>query len=107
VKRVSVEEVKAAYAATGMRPYRGSYCSSLDGQLCGCGLGAVFFKEKHYSPGGTCDVHKALKLDYEYIGGFVGGFDGDSPEECEGGEYELAGYADGKAAAEAVFGGDG
>lgn len=107
-RRITVEEVRAAYRKTGLRPWRGAF--HYEDEKCACALGAVFFatggKRKGMLALYAEEVTEHLKLDEFYQAGFIKGFDnqraiGDEP-------YYLLGYTDGQACAAAVFGeGDG
>jgi hypothetical protein len=122
--RVTVEEVKAAYAATGLRPEAWVWCEPEWGGADpgrACGLGAVvchrFSMEVACVIEGTDEddeedgdstydelnhVAELLDLDREYVAGFVTGFDGDAPDSCRGGACRR-GWLDGRAAAAAVL----
>jgi hypothetical protein len=101
MRRITPEEVKAAYEKTGLKPFRGSYMRTGTGEACGIGVKA--FAESGEKWWDWVDRHTRDNKAYHY--GFVGGFDGSGlgpNKEDDPADYEL-GRLDGEAAAAAVF----
>lgn len=102
MRRITVDEVNAAYAATGVKPGRGSFH---DANGCYCALGVLHLASGDSGcPEEWCDNNFPL----HYWDQFAGAFDGKS-EPClcvDNPHYEaqLAGFEDGRAAALAIFG---
>lgn len=106
--RISVEQVKAAYAATGKKPCRRKYISTTNPNLC-CPLTAVFF-----NAGGTLTtaavngiryaILEQLGISDHYLFGFTQAVDGYSAD-IDGSDDSFPGYLDGLAVAAAIFGG--
>jgi hypothetical protein len=94
-RRITVEEVLEAYRVTGLKPVRGS-TTIVDGRCCPIGalLESKFIQDS---------LGSDERFGREYGMGFVSGFD-----DCPSGRFKSPrfddGYADGRAAAEAVFG---
>jgi hypothetical protein len=117
-RRLTPEEVKAAYEATGAEPRRSLWVRPKNlksfTQDCGdakaCGLGVMYLKEKQpalisqeHSPN-EAKAYAELALGHEYVNGFISGFD--SGHEITSPGYkgrQCQGFCDGKAAAELVF----
>lgn len=122
MKRIAVEEVKEAYAKTGLIPTTEAYlCVDEHGDYCGCAAFAVaclrdpeFFerakdwyaqeaREEMYE--GQTDLNIEAELNEEfgefYLTGLTGGFDGcaDNYGSVEGKQ----GYRDGQEAAAAIW----
>ena len=103
MKRITVEEVKAAYEKTGLKPVRGTFN---DGKGCGCALGALYMAQGGAAccsdPEEWCDA----EFDFAYWDGFAGGFD--AKEDFSLPDYvslsRKEGHADGRAVAAAIFG---
>lgn len=94
MKRITVDEVLAAYKATGLKPLRGSAISST--HSC-CALGALSQQLR----GHRRDVYSWSYQEFgtEYSTGFTLGFDwGDDPSDITS-----QAFLDGRAAAAAVF----
>lgn len=99
MKRISVDEVLAAYKATGLKPARGFGKPNTLG-MC-CAIGALY-----------CSGRKKVTSVYEwadrrfgrqYASDFIDGFD-----TLDGNrKYRSRGFRDGRAAAAAVFGDQG
>jgi hypothetical protein len=100
IKRITVEQVKAAYAETGLTPKRGTWRV---GQFA-CGIGVIGEQvSRDNTWDGAVEYAASLGLDFDYVFGFIGGFDASGiPDEGESIEFRT-GYSDGKAAAAAVF----
>ena len=103
-KRISVEEVVQAYKVTGLKPKRGDF--GIDGLPC-CGIGAIGAKAGHASPWER-RLYAMDAFGAGYVHGFAHGFDGyefsiENLKEDHIQRY-TEGYADGQAAAIAVFG---
>jgi hypothetical protein len=123
MKRITVDEVRAAYEKTGLTPVRGNFCTYSTSQLrdywtqtelgievkltydCGCALTACCRAEDKPFPEDVEHAASELDLDESYASGFINGFDGVvlCPEDVDGPVAYEAGYADGVAAAKAVF----
>ena len=75
MKRITPEEVLAAYKAIGLVPVEASTFRILDGARCGCAVGALINIEK---PGSGYNEQWLMKKGYNinYIEGFTAGFDG-------------------------------
>jgi len=113
-KRITPEEVLAAYKATGLRPEQAEWAIEYEGgSRCACGLGAIFsskvengFQTLYGSLYSESDlIGDELGLSPSYIYGFTYGFDGQpSPPITQPNEREESerGYRDGRAAWEAV-----
>jgi hypothetical protein len=100
MKRITPEEVQRAYEATGLKPCR-IWAEPTGGECCGIGAMAV---AAHVAE------HPMLWGDrqygHQYRLGFTHGFDDygqDWAQEDRDDESFMAGYADGLAAAQAVF----
>lgn len=110
-KRITPEQVKAAYKSCGMEPIRHDFyepaiscCPAL-----GCGIAAVVI-DSCDAPDGeewdafTIDVAASQIYGDGYTAGFVCGFDNYELESFDGQSPGFGiGYADGKAAAKSVF----
>jgi hypothetical protein len=113
MRRISVEDVLAAYEKTGLEPaetgdawYRGN---------CACAIGALMCADERvrerggrpykYSRVGT--PAKILRLEPVYVSGFSRGFDGNESEcdavKPENHESYCAGYEDGLAVRRALW----
>lgn len=101
MRRITVDEVKAAYEKTGLKPCTGRFG---DGYSCGCPIMAIVKSESGIVP---------AFLRYEandmfgagYTCGFMRGVDGMSNQSiwCDMRKY-ADGYADGLAVRQAIFG---
>jgi hypothetical protein len=107
VKRITPDEVKAAYAKTGIKPERGGYFSSKKGRpACGCGIAALYIANCGLTSNPELDLWDWCEplFGRHYSQGFTIGFDG-GPRwlygRIDGEEFE-AGIEDGNAAAIAV-----
>lgn len=104
IKRITPDEVKAAYAKTGLAVSRGGYFG--DGGKCACGLGAYAAAYLGIVPAmgevGVSYAYTNAGFERKYRLGFADAFDGD-PEnpKLQVEEYRL-GYKDGLDAWEAV-----
>ena len=100
LKRITVEEVKAAYAKTGITPERGMWCNGMG--TCACGLCVLFLADGGI-PGRAFSqaIYPRLGIEHDYGSGFIVGFDGEGLED-ENAIMRL-GYLDGQACAAAVF----
>ena len=106
-RRITPDEVEAAYSETGLKPARTGHeflHDVRDGSTCACGLGAVYCRETgdRQSPA-PWHVRQVLRLGSYYLCGYGSGFEGNPPNPVATAESEL-GYADGQAAAARVFG---
>lgn len=116
MKRITPEEVKAAYEATGLSPNRG--CWYDDG--CGCGLtayaianGIVSLADIQAVPDdqdneyAVCDPLVAV-LGTIYVSGFVDGFDNSRIRPRVSSRDDISayecGFTDGQSAAALIFG---
>lgn len=114
-RRVTPEEVKAAYEATGAEPRRRTWVTPKRGmsvvENCGdaqaCGLGVMFLKERQPSKisedtWNAASYYAKSEFGEDYVQGFVSGFD--NPGHVPGHKgRECQGFCDGKAAAELMF----
>jgi hypothetical protein len=114
MRRITVDEVKAAYEKTGLKPKRGQYISH--DKTCGCAIGALVLAEG-IDASANCG---AMATDYaervfgeNYRVGFVHGFDARDKDyrkrHCkfptDEGQCEYDdGFNDGRAVAAAIFG---
>ncbi len=101
MKRITPEEVVAAYQKTGLKPNASTFLNPKG--TCGCGIGALCLAETDRLENGVSVLDwGAEQFGHEYEGGFSDGFclEGIALEyvPCRYAE----GYADGRAAAEAV-----
>lgn len=110
MKRITPEEVKAAYEATGLTPERSSYLSTLpDGKTkCACGMGAWAIANGAPDSLTSLAMNKWLGshgINDDYRLGFVRGFDSLSFKSFLHRDHDKiqTGYADGKAAAALIF----
>lgn len=98
-KRITPEQVVAAYAATRLKPTQGFWINP--SATCACGLGALIATRQKYLDRGMTWDDAAIKLGVPigYVRSFTLGFDGVSrncvPDHIEG-------FDDGRAAAMAV-----
>lgn len=128
MKRITVEEVKEAYAKTGLVPVKADYYHVSDGKECGCGAFAVGCLRDPEMRGRVAKVFASDDLEDEYhehedeaeerlralfgntyLVGFTLGFDGKSGygplgdlDPYREGLYR-EGLEDGRAASNAVF----
>jgi hypothetical protein len=110
MRRITPEEVKAAYDKTGLKPDRGAYRrydeSPEQRPFAACGLGVVATAEQGEKWWDWIESHSGNygteANSYHY--GFVAGFDGQRQSRLgyDVDAYDL-GYLDGKAAAAAVL----
>lgn len=109
--RVTIEDARAAYAATGLRPMPGMWCDRATG--CACPLGALV--AARYGRGRASslidmdDATALLGLPGWYSLGYVEGFDDGAARwryKFPDGSPYLTGYADGRAAHAALLGDD-
>jgi hypothetical protein len=104
VRRITPDEVKAAYEATGLTPRGGEYV----GEGCACGLGVLLVAALGDKVLGMGDVRierripGTLGIGMGYLYGFVNGFDGEPFSISSPTKYHVAGYEDGAAARAAV-----
>jgi hypothetical protein len=106
MRRITPEQVLAAYAATGMKPARTGYdWFTEDG--CGCGMTAIIKQRRPEFRNPGLIVYEAadiLEVSVEYIFGFADGFDGRGRPATPAESHRTQGWEDGHAAALAVFG---
>lgn len=95
MRRISVEEVRAAYEKTGLKPAR-TVAGCVHGR-CACALGAMWVVAG--KPTATAYLWAGDLFGVEYMRNFYCGFDNSSIGAG------TAGYADGQACAAAIFGG--
>lgn len=106
---ITAEQVIEAYKVTGLKPRQDEWFGfyEAEGRMCGCGLTALVVQAdpkiledlKKAEPDEIemeAVVNEGLGLTFEYIKGFIRGFDGHNSIEVE------TGFADGKAAWKAV-----
>jgi hypothetical protein len=100
MKRITPEEVVAAYKETGLKPEQG--ITLADG--CACGLGVIYAQKFGVLEADSYDVFNALERDLSpaYIYGFIAGFDGIDYTTIGLREGESIGYEDGRACWKAV-----
>lgn len=108
MRRITVEEVKAAYQATGLKPIRKLFIKGLNDK-CGCALtacaiasGCTTYGDIFAQPIRSTHIFSSLGLNRSYADGFTEGFDGYSKPEGVSDE-NIIGYDDGRAAALAIF----
>lgn len=105
-RRITADEVAAAYRETGLEPMRGAYFD----HVCGrphqaCGLGVLYFKSAGLKAGDSTEGMPFSASDigivsvYEYA--FADGFDGKICEDDT--PLAILGYRDGTAAALRIF----
>lgn len=106
MRRVTVDEVIAAYNQTGLKPKQRNYFWN-DG--CACAFGVLYIANR----GSIEDERKGYFADKyaddltgstDYTNGFIAGFDGDELENEEYDKEFLAGFEDGTATWNAVKG---
>ena len=97
-KRISPEEVVAAYEAKGLTPIQGETLDLLD--KCACGIGALYAREQREIAWPMIWAESIYSADYAE--GFACGFDNYAPMEL--GDRYQQGHADGRAAWDAVRG---
>lgn len=107
LRRITPDEVRAAYARTGLQPMRDTFLEPSDsapGLMAACALGALDYevRDDPDERPNTDQVVRRLGLDPWYAVGFAAGFDGGIRETDASEPYRL-GYEDGAAAARAVF----
>lgn len=104
IKRITPDEVKAAYAKTGLGVHQGDYISADAACACGLGAYAIAFLDVDMAAEDTEDEItwrlSANGFSYDYIKGFGWGFDGRTRKR--GHVQEDIGRDDGIAAWEAV-----
>lgn len=98
--RINPEEVKKAYAKTGLKPQRHKF---LNGG-CACGLGSVYAQKTGRRDAFGKEIVNYIKalfsVNIDYIYDFIDGFDG---HRSFGNSTEyMTGYVDGQAAWERV-----
>lgn len=113
-KSVKLNEVRRAYAKTGLKPARGSFCND----CTACALGALYCELNpidRSSPksGYIIEDYFKRRLGKYYVEGFISGFDGDSKENVEIESKEIRhkeqrsnmirGYKDGLRIGKAIF----
>jgi len=100
VRRITVDEVKAAYEKTGLKPQKDNWFS--DDFRCACAIGALFaaaYPEVPNAPGSVVQQWAYREFGADYVDEFVGGFD------CPQVPLDnLIGDLDGRAVAAAIFG---
>lgn len=107
-RRVSPEEVVAAYKATGAKPKQGKWCrKDYCGDVMACGLGVMYYQETHDHNASASEVEAWATQRYgaKYVANFIVGFD--CPDFRP--EYKLEGdacrgFCDGRAAFYAATG---
>lgn len=99
-RRITPEQVKAAYEKTGLKPARGGWYPQ---EGCACGLGAMLAEidGEVWRPRLVSTVASRLGVELDYLNGFVRGFDGRDGKLF--GHLEPLGHTDGQAAAALVF----
>lgn len=101
MRRITVEEVLEAYRVTGMKPSKGTYCIGLDSNPCGCAMGALAIAAG-ICPGMALVGNWSIEqFGQPYSDAFEDGFDGKVRRFTN--KRAKQGYADGQAAAAAVF----
>jgi hypothetical protein len=104
MRRITPDEVKAAYERTGIVPATCCWYGLKGGSACGCALTAMCIDAGHVSITLTESkmnyVQDALGLDPHYTRGFLFGFDGVNVNDCQGAVN--IGHEDGVACAEAM-----
>lgn len=98
-KRITVEEVKAAYELTGFKPERHLYVDLIE--RCACGIGVVAIAGGVVADSAVIDRFGTDTYGCEYVCDFIKGFDGEEWDGKTG--HEMDGYKDGQACAAAVF----
>jgi hypothetical protein len=103
IKRITPEEVIAAYKATGLKPFKKDWFS--DDLTCGCAIGAIAASRGIRNlPALRTDAGRILGYHGTYIVGFTCGFEGMKRGKFQQGLIELVvGWDDGETAAAAVF----
>jgi hypothetical protein len=106
MRRITVNEVKAAYEKTGLKPSRGTWATD----NCACGLGVCAIAQSGMNGDDLCadTVFPTLGIKDWYGVGFIDGFDNRSQltkfAEEKSKDLFTAGFEDGRAAALAIFG---
>ena len=104
IKRITPEKVLTAFKATGLVPIQDDWFGITDGKKCACGLSAVQVAQAENTDSGFNDISRAedieefisksMELEYEYLRGFVYGFDGSSLSDRADDNFKL-GWKDG------------
>jgi len=104
MRRITVDEIKEAYKATGLTPARNTWGES--GSGCACGLGVLAVAAGVPIDDLCSDVvYDTINLDEFYGLGFTNGFDGNTRLGALSHRPGFnQGYDDGAAAAAAIFG---
>jgi hypothetical protein len=76
MKRLTLDEVREAFATTGLRPVR--YVTLQADDMAACALGAVARARGMVAPS-LLTIGPALGLSDDYVGGVVRGWDGRPP----------------------------
>jgi len=74
MKRITIDQVRTAYAATNLKPTRSAWRTT---DRCACALGAMLVHAGFQEPG-MLDypmIAKIFHLDPNYVKGFLAGFD--------------------------------
>jgi hypothetical protein len=107
VRRITPEEVVAAYRKTGLRPIRGVYCERVKGAVCGCPIAVLYLASIENPPDNAFRIAtRSAKWGAaefgEYEVPFIAGFD--QPDDvCEyGSPIGILAHADGVAVFKAV-----
>lgn len=123
MRRITADEIVKAYQETGVRPAIHDYARFDEhGVICACGLAALYLYEvrdrvdvreevrqiEQMSDGNTGPddlIAEELILDYDYMNGFMSGFDGGWIRDTTS-PVTRFGYEDGLAARRRVLGWD-
>jgi len=108
VNRITAEQVVEAYKVTGYRPARKTMWSKTNKGDCACALvacsAAKVYPLKNEETDWEHYLCQTLEIERTYMLGFISGFDGYTQAVALMDEVAKEGYADGLAAAAAVFG---
>jgi hypothetical protein len=107
MRRITVDEVKAAYEKTGLKPVKDTpiFCLAIAAGF-GCPLDALLIAGGHGSSTERCARRVAIELDLpsaDYVNGFVDAVDSDDACVRDDSEDYDAGIEDGKQVALAIF----
>lgn len=109
--RVTIEDVRAAYAATGLRPRPATWCDPDAGTACPLGAlvaarwGVRRARTLRRSSAATIEAASLLDLSVPYAMGFVDGFDAKPLDGYLRSRADYhSGHADGRAARAALLG---
>jgi len=106
LRRITVDEVRAAVEKTGLRPEPGIWLNGNgDKPTCGCALGILAHSQGISLDRPNASIPEAaglMGLDQEYTEGFISGFDGEKCA-CPDEPNHALGFTDGLAIRQALL----